>query len=595
MKRAFLIVFSFFLLIPAQAQKIKYKDLFVFLSNRQYDLAEPLLKRYLKDTDDNPNAFMYMGYIYEEKFLAADVLREQNKVALFGDSAAYFLDLANRNMTDKEIKKNDEYYQSFSRRNPRTGDFGVLLSDVVNHLTEKSKEIRERQQKVVKLNRYFSQANGIYGRLQKAFATLTSPYENIRQLYLRSNDSTILMLEELSERQDSLILSFNSYKSVLTQMGKSTYNQSVELMEIKDFTRDGRSATDFYGERLMIWDYNYWSQEAVKAIKKEIRPVLSKLVLIDTDLTSLRNRVAKDSVSVTQELLDIAQDLSTSSLLKYDSDPLPHAVLLSKISEINYGSVASVVREDRRSQDLNLKVTALKMEADALNRLDSITSAVMSRNLEQDYADYTSFVRDTYGSLLVVQSFLRTTNEFARSKKTELNEQIKFYSEAMNWIVDETDSIPAMEGVESPEFFPVFIQEEAFTTGVLHREDQSDVTGYFYTITKDRKPEIKATFPLDSTAFHYSKRALMDGTVLNSVMGMVYFSLIWSEERINNKIPIVISKIYTVDGLSWSNQFWLEGIPEDIRMIAQTGEITIKYTGAAGPQVMTITKDGKTL
>ncbi|MFZ9982926.1 MAG: hypothetical protein ACO3FI_12945, partial [Cyclobacteriaceae bacterium] len=128
-----------------------------------------------------------------------------------------------------------------------------------------------------------------------------------------------------------------------------------------------------------------------------------------------------------------------------------------------------------------------------------------------------------------------------------------------------------------------------------HRSDTSDVLGYFYTITRDRKPQVKATFALDSSAFHYSKRALMGGTVLNSVMGMVFYSVIWSQERNNGKVPVVISKIYTVDGLSWSNLFWIDGIPEDIKLMAQTGEINFKLTSTDGPKVITITKDGKTL
>ena len=48
-------------------QKVKYKDIWGLLSTKQYETAEPFLKRYLKENDDNPNAFLYMGIIYHEK------------------------------------------------------------------------------------------------------------------------------------------------------------------------------------------------------------------------------------------------------------------------------------------------------------------------------------------------------------------------------------------------------------------------------------------------------------------------------------------------------------------------------------------------
>ena len=49
------------------AQKVKYKDLIVLLTSKQYEKAEPFLKRYLKENDDNPNAYLYMGIVFQEK------------------------------------------------------------------------------------------------------------------------------------------------------------------------------------------------------------------------------------------------------------------------------------------------------------------------------------------------------------------------------------------------------------------------------------------------------------------------------------------------------------------------------------------------
>lgn len=596
MKRFLLIVAGCLILTGVQAQKVKYKDLFVFLSAKQYAEAEPLLKKYLKENDDNPNAFMHMGYIYEEKCFAADPLKEFKKVSVYGDSAVYFLELANKNMTEKEIKKNSEYYEKdHSRRNIRTGEFGIELSDVVNHLGDKSKEVRERQQKVAKLTRYFYQAVGIYDRLLVSYEAATRPFDNMRQLYLRSNDSLLTVLEELPERQDSLTLAFNSYKSVLKQMGNTKYDQVLELIGIKDFKTDGRSGTDFFGEKLSVWDFNFWAQETIKAIKKDLRPQLSRLVAIDADLSGLRNKVSTDSVSVTSELDAMVKNILSSELIKFDADPMPHAILLTKIAEIRYNSETVAGRKDRKSEDLSLRKAVLEKEVDALKLLDSLSAKALARNLEQEAVDYKGFVTETYGSLLVMQSFLRTGNDYAKNQFEKTAFELNSVRESMKWIIDNADSIPAMEGVESDVFYPLFIQEESFTTGTFHRDDTSKVMGYFYTINKDRKPQVKAVFPLSHEAFHFSKRALMHGTVKNAVMGLVYFSVIWSEERHDEKIPVVISKIYSVDGLSWSNIFWIDDVPDPdgITVTGQTGEISLKVSAPDGPKTVIISKDGK--
>src|ERR1700755_3649814 len=87
-------------------QKVKYKDLFVLLDSRQFKDAEPFLRKYLKENDDNPNAYLFMGFILEEKAMKADVLKQSDLVASNVDSAVLYLDLANKGMTEKEVKRN---------------------------------------------------------------------------------------------------------------------------------------------------------------------------------------------------------------------------------------------------------------------------------------------------------------------------------------------------------------------------------------------------------------------------------------------------------------------------------------------------------
>src|ERR1044071_9834492 len=111
-------------------QKIKYKDLFVLLDSRQFKDAEPFLRKYLKDNNDNPNAYLFMGFILQEKCMKADVLKESDLVGIYADSSIYYLDLAKKGITEKEVKRNDEFYQSYSRRDQRTGEFGIKMSDI---------------------------------------------------------------------------------------------------------------------------------------------------------------------------------------------------------------------------------------------------------------------------------------------------------------------------------------------------------------------------------------------------------------------------------------------------------------------------------
>src|SRR5688572_30079563 len=103
-----------FLLLPAiavvsetHAQKVKYKDIFGLLSTKQYEQAEPFLKRYLKANDDNPNAWLFMGIIFQEKAMKMDVLKQTQESLMYSDSAIINFEQAYKTIDDREVRKND--------------------------------------------------------------------------------------------------------------------------------------------------------------------------------------------------------------------------------------------------------------------------------------------------------------------------------------------------------------------------------------------------------------------------------------------------------------------------------------------------------
>src|SRR5688572_13929511 len=84
----FIVLFLF--ATTVYGQKVKYKDIFGLLNTKQYEAAEPFLKKYLKENDDNPNAFLFMGITFQEKSSKEDILRRTARAISYMDSAIYF-------------------------------------------------------------------------------------------------------------------------------------------------------------------------------------------------------------------------------------------------------------------------------------------------------------------------------------------------------------------------------------------------------------------------------------------------------------------------------------------------------------------------
>lgn len=585
-----LIQFLLLLLISAAyGQKVKYKDIYALLSTKQFEQAEPFLKNYLRETTDNPNAYLYMGNIFQEKASKNDILR-QTRIAIANmDSAIAYYDKAHKSLDDREVRKNKEYYQSYNRRDLRTGEFGVKLSDIQFDLEKKIEGLKERIDKVKMVKYFFSLSDTLYQRSHALFVSIQSEYPSESQLYLRSDAQTVKDLVALSLRFDSCTRAFGQYTAASVTVGKTGYNQQMKLAPIIDFNVDGKGMADFYSEEVKMWDYKKFADRAREVIEKEIVPMRQHLVSYDMEINKLRERLNSDSVSVRSDLTKLIDKLLYGQLKKFDADPLPMLVFALKTTDLEYRSTVLEHKPLRDSADIHLQVKMLNQEMKVLTKLDSAANSIPEEKVEEKLLDYADFIKNTYSNPLVLKSYLKTLREFGLREQKKKQALLDHYAKSLNYIVDGADSIPLSSEIASP-FKPLVIIPEKFTLG-LSLADTTKVQGYFYTISAARKPEVKALFPVDQTAFNKKNLVASKGLVYSDAGGQIYYVLLYSTNKAKEKYPASLAKIYRSDGLAWKIDQPLAFTPNELILKPDTGEVVI----TDGVQRVVVDKNGKAL
>jgi hypothetical protein len=124
-------------------------------------------------------------------------------------------------------------------------------------------------------------------------------------------------------------------------------------------------------------------------------------------------------------------------------------------------------------------------------------------------------------------------------------------------------------------FKPLVTTAEKFTMGLALR-DTMRVQGYFYTITASRKPEVKAYFPVDKSAFKPRNLTSTKALAYSDIAGQIYYVLVYSEKAVKEKFPATLAKIYRSDGLAWKVDYPLTFTPNEIVLRSDTGELVIK-------------------
>jgi hypothetical protein len=574
--KLFQFIFLSLVAFSAYGQKVKYKDIFGLLNTKRYEEAEPFLKRYLKETNDNPNAYMYMGVIYQEKSAKDDVLKQTKRAVANMDSAIYFYDKAYKSITEKEIKRNSEFYQAYNRRDLRTGEFGVKLSDIQFDIEKRMEHLRERIDRVKMVKHYFSLADTLYRKCNELFKTIRATYPKEQSLYLQGDEKTLELLSALAVRFDSCVKVFENYRSSSTTIGRTGYDQGLSRNEIHNYETDGMTGANFFLDEVEVWDYKKFADKVKTAIVKDIIPMRDLLVTYDVEINKLREKLSKDSVSVKSDLTKLIDKLLLEKLKKYDKDPLPMDIFTLKISDLEYRSTLLEHMSHRDSADIHFRKQLLEKEFVYLNKLDSAADKLTAEDIEAEAADYAHFVTNAYSNTVVLKSYVKALKEYAEREKRKKNAEAEEIENALRWIVSGNDSIPAMLDAGSPSYKPLAMVQEKYTAG-LHYIDSAEVSGYFATIVPTRAAEVLVRFPIDKTYFPLADLPAYKSIIYSDAAGQLYFVLIYNEKRTEaNKVAATLAKIYRSDGLAWSVNYLLEFIPTEILFKPETGEVTVK-------------------
>lgn len=574
----------------AFAQKVKYKDIFALLSSKQYEQAEPFLKRYLSENDDNPNAFVFMGIIYNEKTSTDDVLKQTVKTIQNMDSAIFFYDKALKTLDEKEIKRNKEYYQIYSRRDLRTGEFGIKLSDVQFDLEKKIEGLRARINGVKTTKHYFVLADSLYRQCNALFISFQNSHDSEREFLLRADDNTLKQLAALVSKFDSATSSFRNYKSSSLNLGKIGYEQVIQIQPIADFKKDGSTRADFYENNLILWDYRKFAASAMEKINKNVIPVREQLVAFDIELNKFRERLNNDSVSVKADLAKLNSKSWSDPLVVVDPDPFPANVFQMKIADMQYKSCLIESKALKDSADVHLQLQLTQSAKNTLDMLDSIVTKLNEINIDRETSNYNYFVTNTYGNGVVLKSYIKAVKDYAEREKMKIDEELSKRSEALQWLLLDNDSVPLITAVNNRKFKPLSVAGEKYTAGLAYT-DTLNAMGYFYSITASRRPDLRVQFPVDKANFRPSALPAVKA-LTSEVNGQVYFAAIYSERKSKEKYPVSVAKIYKLDGLAWSNNYQLPFIPAELTFRQDTGELVIK---GANQEIVVLDKNGKQL
>lgn len=457
------IVFILFAVATGFAQKIKYKDLFPVLNAKNWEQGGSQLIAFLSDPKnaDAANANLQLALMMEDKFGKLDAAKDT--VALFsaGDSAVFFLEKAKSLITEKELKKNDEYYQPFFRRDLRTGQFGIKESDVHLDIEKKVETIEKRMANARDLDKKVKAIEKSNNDVEEKYRQLSQKYNDYNTLLLSADDAAITLLQEIKNGGAEVRKFAEDVKSVAVSLNTEKYSGEITINKIEVFGKDGTEGSEITDGTIELWDYEDWASTANSEISGSVGILKS---MVNNYSSTVREKKAQVKKSVDVEVDTLSQELETL-FAKYDPESAIRNLLLVEASEVRIMKMIDL-SINKELQDSSLVAAQLGIFQEALAEAEKMNSAVQSINTEdlteakKYYGDYMDSFFQKYGT---ASKYVADMKTWAARQKNWMTNSVEYWTERNRW------GIVEVEG-EAEKRIPLFLQDapetEFYTIGI---------------------------------------------------------------------------------------------------------------------------------
>jgi hypothetical protein len=438
-----LLVFST-LQAPLFAQKIKYKDIYPLLKAKRYEEGAPFLSSFLQREPDHASALYHYGISFQLKVENMDLFGDPQIAKSYADSAATFLAKAKSFVDEKELRKNDEYWQEFSRRDMRTGKFGIKVSDV--HL-----DIEQRIDKVNAYSENFSGFQTTFDLAVSSYLKAVDLYDQILTDYTGYNEFLLRGAYEEKERINAIRIAYDSFSSQYERMleslkvlGKRAFEPEIIVLEIMAFDEKAARVPDFKHNNPEIYNFLEWTRKVNEIIDSRILPMQTSVVDEYKKLEAMGRAIAKQATIDTSSIpLTLDGDLY-NLVLEFDQESILFPLFKTKIMDVRSAYLSSPHYHQQLNDSINIdeQIYQSKRVLGSLSSLDSIEMGFSKRDLGNEIANYPELLNSVFMDIEGFENEVKSLIGQLKSRRSTWKERAEFWTSRGKFAFFEGDSIP---------------------------------------------------------------------------------------------------------------------------------------------------------
>lgn len=426
----YLILISFLITNPViiAQRNLRYKDVYKAVLEKSKEETYSMLLIYQKQDPYFPNTYFQLGLIAQYWSKDYDALTDIKDVNFFIYNTDLFFGLANAKIDEKEIRKNDDYYQNASNFK----DLEKLnFEDVKSYVNEQIVANNEYKKNVEIVTNFYNSSIDHYNYCINIFKEINQHNLKIKDIYMTADEEFFKELDKLENSFDSTIYYLQNYQTAIKNYPIKEHKQKYQLYPIETYRLQGLTSSDFLKDKIPLWDYGTW----VKDLK----------AILNTDIKQLRKDVGRANKDLDKHIKNITNSN------KYRTDFKEYRVdekLINRIGKYDYNSLlVSLFRYKEAKQDFLSKskdpvndpsdtsnIFTILQKAkyyDELvkskNAADSMNADFLTRINSYDVNKYKLFFEDNYSGETGLKNYSQNELAFLNSELDYAFNNLKNY------------------------------------------------------------------------------------------------------------------------------------------------------------------------
>ncbi|MDN4164536.1 hypothetical protein QWY31_03430 [Cytophagales bacterium LB-30] len=390
-------------------QKVRYKDLVPTLEVSDQADGFEMLKAYIINDLDNPNANLRLALIYQDRYRSADPLTEYDKVMANAEQAKNRFLKAKLLIDEREIRKNEEYYLSIASTVDAKGKTAVNAPQILSDISQGYEQADQLLLKLPEIYQAFTASVAAYDKAIKLFAEINGQYASLDELYLLYDANLEQKLLALKEHFQTAVQHFDQYRSLLTAYPLENHNQVYEIKPILTYRLEGLiTQMNFLEDRLIFWDYARWVDQIMANESAEIKKLRADIQRNEEAMNEALKRAP--GIPSTEFKAVPLEKATVFNLKKYDYQSLVVALLeykqfkqelVNRLQNKGYFDSAQTLEAARKYAFYSDIISHARIA-------DSLLIKIRQRNTEEKIAKHPDYFAKNYGGSQGLTQFAQT-------------------------------------------------------------------------------------------------------------------------------------------------------------------------------------------